>query len=217
MTARLKAPNPLLIVRRMKKAATLIAVSLVLSAPLLAQESQFGILFGGSKRVTAKVSGTKAINDELSLGNSVREIFYAVPLDPITYFKIKAGKITAAGAFRIPKTQPSSGTRDVDVRDAEIQHVDGLVEYRFDEPFGSTGLFIGGGLYRQRGDVTEVVSGVQRVRSESETDYGLNGGVNGDFPLTRHLGVVLEGTYHWVHFATRPRYITLAAGLRVSF
>ncbi len=39
----------------------------------------------------------------------------------------------------------------------------------------------------------------------------------GDFPLSRRYGVVVEGTYHWVNYHYRPRYLTLTGGLRITF
>jgi hypothetical protein len=90
--------------------------------------------------------------------------------------------------------------------DGEIQHIEANVEYRFSEPFGTTGLFAGIGFYRQSGD-----------DSESTTNYGVNGGVNADFPLSRRYGIVVEGTYHWTSADFQSRYMTVAAGLRVSF
>ncbi len=80
-----------------------------------------------------------------------------------------------------------------------------LAEYRFDEIFGSTTLFFGPGAYRQ-----DSADG-------SETDFGLSGGVSGDFPLTRRLGFVVEGAYHWVNFDDEYEFVTVGAGLRLSF
>lgn len=186
----------------MKRTALAFAL-LLASTPLMAQESEFGILAGAAKRASVSVDGITPLGSDLSLDNSVIEIFYAAPLDPVTYFKIKAGRIEAPGAF-----VRESG--NVDVAAAEIEHVDGLIEYRFSEPFGSAGIFAGGGLYRQRGSTPA-------GDDLSETDFGFSAGVNGDFPLTRNLGLLVEAGYHWVQFETRPRYLTVAGGLRISF
>lgn len=190
------------IVRRMKKGVLLLLVLLV-STPLLAQESEFGILVGAAKRTSVSTEGIEPFGDALSLDNSTVELFYATPLDPVTYFKIKAGRISAPGAFR-------TEAGDADFAEADVEHVDGLIEYRFSEPFGSAGIFAGAGLYRQRAERTN-------GDEVSETDFGFSAGVNGDFPLTRSLGVVLEVGYHWVQFETRPRYLTVGGGIRISF
>ncbi len=188
------------IVRRMKKAAALVIFLLIPASALYAQDSEFGILFGGSKTI--------ASGDDLSLSNSVRELYYAVPLDSISRFKIKAGRISAPAFVTVEQAgQPPQVVR---VNDAEVEHVDGIIEYRFDEPFGSAGLFVGAGMYRQR---VELAGQDEDTRS----DWGFSGGVTGDFPLTRRLGIAVDGTYHWTRLQSRPRYLTLAAGLRISF
>ncbi|HET7712344.1 MAG TPA: hypothetical protein VFL80_10485 [Thermoanaerobaculia bacterium] len=185
----------------MKKAVFLLMFLTVLAASAAqAQDAEFGILFGGSKAV-----GTSG---DFSLSNSVRELYYAAPLDPITRFKIKAGRISAPALITVEEAgQPP---RLVEIEDAEVEHIDGIIEYRFDEPFGSAGLFVGAGLYRQKAEV----SGQDE---ESRSNWGYSGGVTGDFPLNRRLGVVFDGTYHWTRLEGRPRYLTLAAGLRISF
>jgi hypothetical protein len=99
----------------------------------------------------------------------------------------------------------SGGGFDIDPN-GKIEHVDGIVEYRFSEPYGYTGLFVGAGLYRQKTNTRE------------ESDYGYQAGVSGLFPLNRTYAVAIEGAYHWVNVYTpRPRYVTLGAGLRIAF
>ena len=184
----------------MKK--TLLAIALALAAlPAAAQVSEFGIMIGGSKRLISSRDEQQGngVSDNFKFGNSVKEIYYSVILDDYSRFKIKAGEITVPGAFQVDNAR-------VDVNKANVDHADAIVDYRFSEPFGSTGLFAGVGLYRQ------TASGQQE-----ETNYGFSGGVNGDFPMSRRYGVVIEGTYHWVNFHYKPRYLTLTGGLRISF
>ncbi|MGZ4778281.1 MAG: hypothetical protein ACXV5L_03745 [Thermoanaerobaculia bacterium] len=181
---------------------TLLAAILALAAlPAAAQVSEFGILLGGSKRLISHSDVAQGIGvaDNFKFSNSVKEIYYSILLDEDSRFKIKVGQIIAPGAFRVDNAR-------VDVDRAKVEHADALVDYHFSEPFGSTGLFAGIGLYRQS------ASGQQE-----ETNYGFSGGVNGDFPLSRRYGVVVEGTYHWVNYHYRPRYLTLTGGLRISF
>lgn len=181
---------------------TLLALALAATAlPASAQFSEFGILLGGSKRLISHTDEQQGVgvSDNFKFDNSVKELYYSVVLDDDTRFKIKVGEITAPGAFRADNAR-------VDVDKSKVAHADALVNYTFSEPFGSTGLFAGVGLYRQ------TASGQQE-----ETNYGFSGGVNGDFPLSRRYGIVIEGTYHWVNFHYRPRYLTLTGGLRISF
>lgn len=179
----------------------MLALTLAGALPAAAQSTEFGVLLGGSSR--ASVKGTKTAGDGVdegfSFSNNSVDIYYSRQLEPDTNFKIKAGRIQGAVAF---PDDASGGRLDVD---GELQHIDGLIEYRFSEIFGSTGLFAGVGLYRAQGG------------NRSETDYGFSGGVNADFPLSRNYGVIVEGTYHVTNLEYRPRYVTVSGGLRFSF
>jgi hypothetical protein len=185
----------------MKRPLLLAVLIAGFTLPLLAQSSEFGLLFGGSKRMNdAGAQGQSGIND-FKFGNSVKEIYYGTEIDPGTIFRIKAGSVSLPLVYGASAT-PSNPT----VVKGKIDHVDAVVDYRFSEPFGSTGLFAGVGMYRQS------ASGQQ-----SDTNVGLSGGVNADFPLSRRYGIVGEATYHWVHTVERQRFVTLTGGLRISF
>jgi len=179
----------------MKKAALLL-VLMTFAVPLFAQNSQIGVLIGGSKRFFATKDNVQSDNWKLS--NSVREIWYGFSLEPDTMLKVKVGEITAPIGDARAETP--------DVKKGRIEHLDLLVDYRFSEPFGTTGLFAGAGLYKQRSGGTP----------NEGTDYGFSAGVNGDFPLSRRYGVIIEGTYHWVNYSYKPRFLTLTGGLRIK-
>ncbi len=181
--------------------ALLTAILALTALPAAAQVSEFGILLGGSKRLISDndVAQGIGVSDSFKFSNSVKEIYYSILLDDYSRFRIKVGQITAPGAFQVDNAR-------VDVDKAKVLHADALVDYHFSEPFGSTGLFAGVGLYKQ-----------SATGQQEETNYGFSGGVNGDFPLSRRYGVVVEGTYHWVNYHYRPRYLTLTGGLRITF
>jgi hypothetical protein len=204
----------------MKKPALLLIVLAFSTLPAFAQiftgpTSEFGVMFGGSKRLA---SGKEtAANDEtteplaplrntgFSFRNSVKEIYYSVAIEPDTRFKIKVGEIDTPISF---ETRPAGATANVRHNYAEgtIQHADAIVDYRFTEPYGSTGLFAGVGLYRQT-----------HAGEADESGYGFSGGVNGDFPITRRIGFVAEATYHRVFFDFKTAIVTVSGGLRFSF
>jgi len=121
-----------------------------------------------------------------------------VQLEPGTRFKIKVGTADTPTTF-------ITGNGRENFTNGRLEHLDGVIDYRFSEAYGSTGIFGGVGLYRQRGG------------TNTETDFGLSAGVNGDFPLSPRYGIVVEGAYHWTHFAVKPRWITATAGLRIRF
>src|SRR5262249_31748879 len=205
------------IVTAMRKFAFAPAILLLTAMPAMAQTSEFGLLIGGSKRLISHSDQAKGlgISDSFKFNNSVREIFYAVQLDPGTYFKIKGGQIEAPVAFQF--TNAAGAKARTDVPKGKVEHADAIIHYRFSEPFGSTGLYAGAGLYRQRATLTDsAIPEVQRG-NQTETNYGFQGGVTGDFPITRRTGFIAELAYHWINYHYKVRYVTLSGGLRFSF
>jgi hypothetical protein len=232
MSEELKEQKPLRIVAAMKKPACFL-LFLLLAAPAFAQSQQFGILFGGTKRLYSghdKEAGIPDNNvanfafeppDRIRLNNGAREVFWAVQVEPSTYFRIQAGQWkTDVGIVQsgkelskpdhpvIPNTParfPASGT---------VQHVDGTIDYRFDEPFGTTGLFAGLGLYRWSAPQTPP-DDIHNI--PSETNYGYTFGVNGEFPITKRYAFMVEGAYHWINMSSPVRYVTVTGGVRIGF
>jgi hypothetical protein len=199
--------KPSRIVPAMKRTSLVIALALLSAFPAFAQSTEFGVLIGGSRRFVD--SAPSAPGDEFdegnfSFANNTVDLYWALRLEEETFLKFKAGRIETSVpvAYEIPGINETF-RRDVD---GEVQHVEMNVEYRFSEPYGSTGMFAGLGLYRQTAE-----------DEESSTNWGFNAGINADFPLSRRYGVVIEGTYHWNRADFQPRYLTLAGGLRVSF
>jgi hypothetical protein len=205
------------IVARMRKFGFALAFLLLASTPAMAQTSEFGLLIGGSKRLISRTDQARGlgISDHFKFSNSVREVFYGIQLDPGTFFKIKGGQIEGPVAFRY--TTAAGAPARTDVPKGSIEHVDALIDYRFSEAFGSTGLFAGVGLYRQRGTLNDIAIPTVQRGNQTETNYGLQGGVNSDFPITRRTGFIAELAYHWINYNYKVRYVTLSGGLRFSF
>ncbi len=192
----------------MKRAVLAVAVALIAlplaaqTEPLSNQMSQFGILFGGSKRMN-DLPGDQGNSNikNFSFGNSVKEIFIGTRLEPDTMFKIKAGEIDVPVLV-----DDGTGTGNLTKVKGKIDHVDAIVDYRFSESWGSSGFFGGVGMYRA------TANGIA-----DDTNAGLSLGVNADLPLSTRYGIVVEGTYHYIHLTPRQRFLTATAGLRISF
>lgn len=231
MSEELQAREPMRIVPAMKKSLCFLMFLLV-AAPAFAQQSgqQFGILLGGVKRLYSgrdkldASDNTAHLNEQLPidrfrLTSGAREVFYAVQIEPATFFKIQAGQWTTdVGIIQSGtdhKTPPSTigdGKTHLPTH-GTIEHVDGIVDYRFSEPFGTTGLFAGLGLYRwrQSGTADEFHT------VPTSTNYGYVFGVNGEFPLTRRYAFMAEGAYHWINMDSPVRYVSVMGGLRIAF
>lgn len=212
MIVRLTKPSPSLIVRRMKKPLFLLVLTLFCAIPAAAQSSEFGITLGGSSRTVddaVNENDVPFLDDELSLSRSAVDLFWGLQIEEGTWLKIKAGRIQTPVAVDVSPVQNPRPPANQRIRrdvEGEVQHIEANAEYRFSEPFGTTALFAGVGLYRHSGE------GV-----ETESNWGWNAGVNADFPITRRYGLLIEGTYHWTRADFRPRYLTIGGGLRVSF
>ena len=202
------AVRPSRIVGSMKKFAFLLVVS-VMAVPAFAQSTEFGVLFGGSKRISSSdeaPTGGELIQDSFKFSNTSFDVYYAMQVDPGTVFKINVGRIDTPVGFREFETRDGE---EVNVRvdtEGQVQHASGIIEYRFSEPFGSTGIFVGVGVYRHTAP-----------GFSATTDYGFSGGISGDFPITRRYGFIAQATYHQTYTEFRPRYLTIAGGLRLSF
>jgi hypothetical protein len=183
----------------MKKTLILLSFLLLAALPAVAQNNEVGLLVGGSKALKTAAGGKSDFQ------HGFEEVSYGIELDQGTWFQIKLGRMDAKTAF---VSKDASGNQVVDLVDdkGQVEYADVTVEYRFSEPFGSTGLFAGTGLYRQSGG------------NRQESDYGFVGGVNGLFPINRSVGITAEAAYHWTHFySPKPRYGTLGVGLRFAF
>jgi hypothetical protein len=185
----------------------LVALILVSALPALAQTSEIGVIVGGSRRFidgAPHEDGVEFIESNFTFSNNAFDIYWKIPFEEDTALKFKVGRIETpvAFAYNIP-TNPNTFRKDVD---GQVQHAEVGVEYEFSEIFGSSAIYAGLGLYRQSG-----------TGFDSTTNFGASFGVNADFPLTRRYGIVIDGTYHWVRADFQPRFMTIGAGLRVSF
>jgi hypothetical protein len=205
------------IVTRMRKMGFALAFLLLSAVPAFAQTSEFGLLIGGTKRLISRTDQAQGlgISDNFKFSNSNREVYYAIQLDPGTWFRIKGGQIEGPVAFQF--TNAAGNPARTDVPKGKVEHVDALIDYRFSEPFGATALFAGVGLYRQRATLNDLAIPAVQRGVQTETNYGFSGGVNGDFPITRRTGFIAELAYHWINYDYKVRYLTLSGGLRFQF
>jgi hypothetical protein len=217
----LKNPNASRIVPAMKRTLFLLVLVVLSAVPLIAQESnEFGVIIGGSRRFVdsaqaKSITGaaeTDWIESNFAFGNNSIELYWSMPIEPDLNLKFKGGRIQSEIAIPFDADDPATPDKvDItqfrrDIADGQVHHLESVIEYEFDEPFGSSGLFAGLGYYRMS------ASG-----EESRSTWGITAGVNSDFPITRRYGVVLEAAYHWVRTDFHPRYLTVGGGVRVSF
>ena len=198
--------NRFAIVAAMKRASFLLALMLFGALPLFAQSNEFGVVVGGSRRFLdegTREPDVEFLDNNFTLSNSAVTLYWGMPVDDETIFRLRAGRIETPVAQEYEVGGVGGFRRDVE---GEVQHAGGEIEYRFSEVFGSTGLFAGIGVYRHTGD------GI-----DSRNAFGWNAGVNTIFPITRRYGIVIEGAYHWARGDFKATYLTVGGGLRVAF
>jgi hypothetical protein len=199
--------NPSRIVPAMKRTSILLVLIVLSALPAFAQSTELGLIVGGSRRFVdgaPQEDGVEFDDSTFSLSNNSFDLFWAMQMEPDLYVKIKGGRIQGPVAVGYHVAgQDKLFRKDVE---GEVQHIEANVEYRYSESYGTTGLFGGIGFYRQ-----------SAPDSDTTSNYGFNGGVNADFPLSRRYGVVAEATYHWTNSNFQSRFLTAGVGLRVSF
>lgn len=191
----------------MKRTLFLVALIALSTLPALAQTSEFGVIVGGSRRFVdgaAAENGVEFIESNFSFSNNAFDLYWKIALEDELAIRLNAGRIETPVAFAYEIAgNPNTLRKDVQ---GEVQHAEIAADYGFSEIFGSSSIHAGVGLYRQSGP-----------GFDTTTDFGASVGVSADFPMTRRYGVVVDGTYHWVRSDFQPRYLTIGAGLRVSF
>jgi hypothetical protein len=119
--------------------------------------------------------------------------------EPRTLLVLRAGRLDFDDADRLG-----------DVLSPQLDYVTISGEYRFYRDFYDSGIFIGLGGYRLRGDRA---GGGKR----EQTAPGLTVGVTGEFEVTRWLGVLGEISGHWANLDESQIFATAQAGLVVKF
>jgi hypothetical protein len=168
-------------IKRLVAFAFLVAFPVVLQA----QTSSVGMNFG--------IAEPTADGLDFNLEDATLEIFYKVPLDRGTSLKLKYGTLES----------------DLDVEgtkgEGDLQYLDLVVAYEFDETFGKSSIFGGLGMYRQE------------VGDLDESDYGFNIGVNATFPVTRRFAFTSDLSYHWANFEADTAFLILTGGFEINF
>lgn len=173
----------------MKKSALFLMLFVLAALPAAAQTFDFGLLLGRGQNTEDGFS--------FNFDDSVREITFAAPLEPDTVFRVKVGSMDTTNEQELGGLPAAT--------EGKIEYLDALVGYEFDEIFGTTMMFAGPGYYRQK------------FGSVDETDWGLSGGINGKFPVTRRFAFIAEAAYHYAHFEEHRSFITVAGGVQFGF
>src|SRR5256885_16971307 len=102
------------IVAAMEKTAILLALLAFAALPAAAQSNEFGILFGYTRPMKSEAGKAK-------FDSGMRELYYALELEPGTMFRIELGRMRAKTAFPV-----QGGGFDIDAN-GSVEHADGII------------------------------------------------------------------------------------------
>jgi len=133
------------------------------------------------------------------LGNTGYQLNLGMVTDPRTLVTVRLGRLGLdADEFFGSLT------------DADLSYVTIGGEYRFDETWYDSGVYLGLGGYR--------LEGTKRNGEDSrDSSIGLTIGVTGEFKVNRWLGVLLELSGHYVDFDEAQIFGMAHGGLAVHF
>lgn len=94
--------------------------------------------------------------------------------------------------------------------DADLTYLTLAGEYKFDQGYYESGIYLGLGGYQLEG---VDAGGADR----DETSFGLVIGVNGEFSITRRFGVLVEFSGHYVDFDAAQFFAMGHAGVAFHF
>ncbi|HXO22621.1 MAG TPA: hypothetical protein VOA87_22085 [Thermoanaerobaculia bacterium] len=130
-----------------------------------------------------------------------------------TGFQLDLAMITETSTqvgFRFGRLNLDHGGSFGTLTGANLEYVTVGGEYRFQESYYESGLFLALGGYRLSG--TPPAGG-----SVSHTSVGLSLGVTGEFRIQRHLGVIVEFSGHYADLKEAKLFAMGHAGLAVHF
>jgi hypothetical protein len=145
------------------------------------------------------VGGANDAEPGSGFGNTAYQVGFSLVTESQTAVGVRLGRLDLSNEDRFGK-----------LTDAQIDYAQIGGEYRFHEGYYESGIYLGLGGYRLRGD--RVTGG-----DSSETALGGELGLLGDFALTRRLAVRVEISGHYVLFDDARMFAMAQAGLAVRF
>ena len=174
--------------------------ALALAAPLSAQMFGIGATYGSVNDISHsfKLEGFKP---------SEYTVFFDYRMEHSTLLRLTYGSMwtqqslvgqTVNGVF-VPSAKE------------HVNYITADVSYLFGQDFYTGGIFGGLGGYEYRPD--PMPAGFEAYQDPSKKYFGFNLGVDGEFRVTKHVGIVLRLTYHNISADHRRQFFNADAGL----
>jgi hypothetical protein len=182
----------------------------LLSAPATLSAQVFGV--GGSLGWTNDVS-SNAHFDSFQFGNYSGWFEYKMEqnvLLRLTGGKLKTKQVNSGAIIQTP-----TGSTAVPELDEHVNYGMVSASYRFWEGFFTSGLFGGiGGYGIHPGDVDPQFAS---LADREETVFGWHAGTEGEFTVTKNLGIDLRLTYHNVSAHPHRQFVAADVGATWRF
>ncbi|HTQ81508.1 MAG TPA: hypothetical protein VMM92_16030 [Thermoanaerobaculia bacterium] len=171
-----------------------LGVWLALPATVEAQE-----LYTYTVGVLGGVGGSYDVDPGSSYGNHGFQINLGLVTEPKTVLGLRVGRLSL-------NDKPTFGS----LTNADLTFADIAGEYRFDETYYQSGVYLGLGAYRLRGKRDGLFE-------REQTAVGGVLGLTGEFPLNSHFGIILDLAGHYTPLDEAKIFVTGNAGVAFHF
>lgn len=174
--------------------------ALAVAAPLSAQMFGIGATYGSVNDISHsfKLEGFKP---------SEYTVFFDYRMDHATLLRMTYGSMWTQQAL---VGQTINGVY-VPTAKEHVNYITADASYLFGQDFYTGGIFGGIGGYEYRPD--PMPPGFEAYQDPGKKYFGFNLGVDGEFRVTKHVGIVLRLTYHNISADPRRQFFNADAGL----
>ena len=174
--------------------------ALALSAPLSAQMFGIGATYGSVNDISHSFSLEGFKQSEYT-------VFFDYRVEHSTLLRLTYGSMWTQQAL---VGQTVNGVF-VPTAKEHVNYITADASYLFGQDFYTGGIFGGIGGYEYRPD--PMPPGFEAYQDPSKKYFGFNLGVDGEFRVTKHVGIVLRLTYHNISADPRRQFFNADAGL----
>jgi hypothetical protein len=150
--------------------------------------------------VLGGVGGSYDVDPGSDYGNHGFQVNFGLVTEPRTVLNLRVGRLSL-------DRKPLFGS----LTDASLTYADIGGEYRFDETYYQSGVYIALGAYRLNGK--RAFDGSSR----DQTAVGGAIGLTGEFPINSHFGILLELSGHYTTLSEAKLFAMGHAGVAFHF
>ena len=187
-----------------------VAAGLAGTAPMPMVAQSFG--FGGAAGIVNDVSGDVEFSG-FKWGDA--NGFFEYRIEKSTMFRATYGNMWTQQSKSESVVTTPDGPVSVPKMDESVRYGIVSVSYLFWQDYFTSGLFAGIGGYGIRPATVPV--DLEPFSDPEETVFGWHAGVDGEFQVTRQVGVVLRFTYHNVSAHPHRQFVTADGGAVFRF